>query len=337
MTEEQPEQPISAEQAVRQALDAADPAFMANELQLALFRSDLIAISDQMRARLSGFMHSMVRACSVLIDGVDDGGTSSAATRQGLPDEESLIASAFVDAPSLLLLYCRAWEAELVRHAAASAGYTPEAPPGWTDNARAILTNRQAAFLKNAGMMHLESGELSAMQWRRIVLRLTHKISAYREGREADLRESARHLLTTHDESQARLAQAAMFVDRQSHQPFDHGAWQNYGPTLFLLALADNIAIPFDALILASAMREPLIFGLALLAGRATAQDVLLIMGETPMASTWFASAGKASHFAKVLADQDSDMAKKHMARWMQDESEAAPMLFDRWPWGVPQ
>lgn len=352
MSEDQPLQGNVAEQSAQKAVNAADPIYIANTLQMAMFRSDAIEISDQTQAVLSGFMNSMIQACSALIecccdngDGDGDGdGSGALAASANLPDEDNLIASVFTDGQSLLLLFCRTWEAELAKSAAACANYAPECPPIWAGHPRDgknadgaeqrhILTNAQAAFLNNAQIMHLDQRELSATQWRRIVLPVAHKLSAHTQGHEATLRDATHHLLINHDEAQARLVQMAMFIDEQPDAVFDHSHWRRSGPSVFLLGLANRVNIPFDAIILASAMHNPAIFALALLAAGSKPQDVLLIMGETPMASSWLSSISKAQSFAAMIASYNIASARKEMLEWVGANGESRQMVFDHWPW----
>ncbi|MEM1131773.1 MAG: hypothetical protein AAGH53_02425 [Pseudomonadota bacterium] len=343
MSLDQPKKPGNTEKTPRKPVAAADPAFIASELQLALFRTDILHISDQMHARLYGFMDDILRSCSDIIYVADEAEAPSAVSkmvaREHLPDNDSLIASVFMDPASLLLLFCRAWEAELVQSWADASQCVAEYPKIWksAENETAAdyqpLINVQSRFLKNAEMMRLDSREFSAIQWRRIVLRLAKKMRSHNEGLDAALEEATRTLLANHDESQARLAQIAMFIDSRPSVAPNHASWREHGATIFLLELAAHLDIPYDALILASAMHNPALFALALRSGGIEAQDIVLIMGETPMAPFWFSSVAKAQQFAAMIAYHDPVAANKELSAWSDNDTIAGEPVFDRWPW----
>ncbi|WOE73939.1 hypothetical protein [Alterisphingorhabdus coralli] len=340
MIEEQPEQPENAGETARRAVDAVGPAFVASELQLALFRSDILYIPDQVRARIYGFMDELWRSCSAMIDGIVDDGertvVSKMAARENLPDKDSLIASVFIDPACLVLLFSRACEVNLVQCWADAGQAVAECPPVWRNRETADhqqLINSQSRFLTNAEFMRLDSAEFSALQWRRIVLRFADVISLHCDADATEMRDTIQQLLADHDESQARLTQFAMYVDGKRAETLTHAHWQQSGPTLFMLELAARLNVPYDALLVASAMRDPALFALALRAADVAAQDIVLIMGETPLAAVWFSSVTKAQQHAAMIARHDPAAAHKALSAWSDNDMIAGEAVFDHWPW----
>lgn len=336
MTDQRPKPDDMAQAMVRNALSHADPSLVSNELQLALFKSNSLHVTDQMRATLNGFTESLLHACTALIACVD-GDASAPSLDTGGGPQLLRLTPVFLEPATLLLLFSRAWEAQLAQAAASCGRYLPQSPEILSQDGEKsqMLMRAQAQFLSNAEVMRLDRGELSATQWRRIVLRLAHKINAHGEDLETRLREATKHLLLDHDEAAARLTQMAMYLDQQRNIEPSHQGWRQSGPSLFLLSIAERIDMPFDALIMVSAMDDPLIFALCLLAAGIAPQDILLIMGETPMASKWYASTEKATNLATVIAHYDKDSAQKELTHWLQDDGVNGQSIFDPWPWGA--
>jgi hypothetical protein len=134
------------------------------------------------------------------------------------------------------------------------------------------------------------------------------------------------------DEAQSRLVLNAKCAESFPLQLFTYAEWRDHGAILFLLGLADHLAIAYDNMILGTALTSPWQIMLSLRAANILPEDIVLILAEMPKGKQWLADSDFTDRLKLLAQGYTQERARSEIVQWDADQRAQNIPYCGHWP-----